>query len=239
MTKSKEREMYRSKIFWPAGVALALALAFGTTSASADTASYSLTSGNSPNGLSGFPGPYATVTVSLIDPTHAQFTYDSATSGGYTYLLAGQGAVAANINASSFTVSGISSTNSFAGFTPGPVTQAAAGNEDGFGSFNLTMDSFDGYQHSNTEVTFTVQNNSGVWVSAANVLAANDSGENLAIHGFAVLNPVSIDGSPAATGYASGAQFTTTAVPEPSSMAIAGLGALGFVGYSLRRRLKK
>jgi hypothetical protein len=29
------------------------------------------------------------------------------------------------------------------------------------------------------------------------------------------------------------------AAPEPSSMAIAGLGALGFIGYGLRRRLKK
>jgi len=36
--------------------------------------------------------------------------------------------------------------------------------------------------------------------------------------------------------------FSTTAdhvVPEPSTMAIAGLGALGFIGYGLRRRLKK
>lgn len=32
---------------------------------------------------------------------------------------------------------------------------------------------------------------------------------------------------------------TPTAVPEPSTMAIAGLGALGFVGFGLRRRLKK
>jgi hypothetical protein len=30
-----------------------------------------------------------------------------------------------------------------------------------------------------------------------------------------------------------------TAIPEPSTMAIAGLGALGFIGYGLRRRLKK
>lgn len=33
--------------------------------------------------------------------------------------------------------------------------------------------------------------------------------------------------------------FSQTAVPEPSTMAIAGLGALGFIGYGLRRRLKK
>jgi len=36
--------------------------------------------------------------------------------------------------------------------------------------------------------------------------------------------------------------FSTMAdhvTPEPSSMAIAGLGALGFVGYGLRRRVKK
>jgi MYXO-CTERM domain-containing protein len=31
----------------------------------------------------------------------------------------------------------------------------------------------------------------------------------------------------------------TPSTPEPSSMAIAGLGALGFLGYGLRRRLKK
>jgi len=40
-----------------------------------------------------------------------------------------------------------------------------------------------------------------------------------------------------ALNYASSTQLTNTAaVPEPSSMAIAGLGALGFIGYGLRRR---
>jgi hypothetical protein len=36
-----------------------------------------------------------------------------------------------------------------------------------------------------------------------------------------------------------GTQVVTTTTPEPSTIAIAGLGALGFIGYGLRRRLKK
>jgi hypothetical protein len=36
-----------------------------------------------------------------------------------------------------------------------------------------------------------------------------------------------------------GRQVVTTTTPEPSTIAIAGLGALGFIGYGLRRRLKK
>jgi hypothetical protein len=36
-----------------------------------------------------------------------------------------------------------------------------------------------------------------------------------------------------------GTQLGTAVVPEPSTLAIAGLGALGFMGYGLRRRLKK
>jgi hypothetical protein len=34
-------------------------------------------------------------------------------------------------------------------------------------------------------------------------------------------------------------RFSEAVVPEPQSLAIAGLGALGFIGYGLRRRLKK
>jgi hypothetical protein len=36
-----------------------------------------------------------------------------------------------------------------------------------------------------------------------------------------------------------GTQVVTTSTPEPSTIAIAGLGALGFIGYGLCRRLKK
>jgi hypothetical protein len=37
----------------------------------------------------------------------------------------------------------------------------------------------------------------------------------------------------------SGALFADSVVPEPSTLAVATLGALGFIGYGLRRRLKK
>jgi hypothetical protein len=39
--------------------------------------------------------------------------------------------------------------------------------------------------------------------------------------------------------YSSSTQLTQTSTPEPSTMAIAGLGALGMIGYGLRRRKAK
>ena len=39
-----------------------------------------------------------------------------------------------------------------------------------------------------------------------------------------------------ASGFNYGGTSSVTAVPEPSTMAIAGIGALGMIGYGLRRR---
>ena len=38
-----------------------------------------------------------------------------------------------------------------AGFTPGPWSNGGVANEDGWGSFNQTVDSFDGYTHSSND----------------------------------------------------------------------------------------
>jgi hypothetical protein len=214
--------MPKSSIFWGVGLAVALALTFGAGSASADSISYVLNTANS--SLSGFPSPYAEVTVNLTSSTTADFTFTALNS----YVFGDGGSVAANINASSFTVSNV------AGNAPGGngiYTVTGGGNEDGFGSFNLQIDSGN-FSPSNrsTTITFTVTNNSGTWASASAVTTGNNGSPSqiLAAH-------IGVGAGASPTGFASGA----VAVPEPSSMAIAGLGAIGFVGFGLRRRLKK
>jgi hypothetical protein len=182
------------------------------------------------------------VTVDRTSSTTATFDYKSLTNGGYTYLMISNGAAAANINASTFTISGISGTNSFAGFTPGPVSQGGTGNLDGFGSFNAQIDSFDSFTHSESEIKFTVTNTSGTWATVADVLTGNNGkpAQILAVQAGA-WDGVFADGFKA-TGFASGAQpgpIGPHPTPEPSTLAIAGMGALGFLGYGLRRRLKK
>jgi hypothetical protein len=233
-----ESLMLKPRAFATLMVAGALALPFWGRSAMADIAIYDLTAGNS-GGLDAFTGPFVEVTVNRTSSTTATFDFKSLTNGGYTYLMISNGAAAANINASTFTISGISGTNSFAGFTPGPVSTGGTGNLDGFGSFNAQIDSFDSFTHSENEIKFTVTNTSGTWATVTDVLTPNGTKtkEILAVQAGA-WDGTFKDGFKA-TGFASDAgppSFPPSSTPEPSTLAIAGLGALGFLGYGLRRR---
>src|SRR5579864_3316131 len=144
-------------------MAIAFLLAFGGSRALADT-SFNLTVPNL-GGLSCCTGPYASVNIHLTDNTHATVTFDSLTSGGFIYLLAGDRAADLNVNAASFTATE-TSTNSLSGFmAPGPLSNTFGNNADGFGNFNLNVNSFDGFQHSQTEIVVTLTDNSGTWAS--------------------------------------------------------------------------
>lgn len=216
-----------------AGLAAALAcvLVLGVSNASADSIQYTLTTGNS-GGLDCCTGPYATVAINLTTSTTATVTFDSLTNGGYLYLMAATGAVGVNVNASTFGVGTITGTNSLAGFSPGPYS-VSSGNEDGFGSFNLSIDSFDGFKDSATEISFVLTDTSGTWASASNVLTGNNDNNIAAIHGFACAQPgCSITSGAYATGYASNAVVSTT--PEPVSMVL--MGTFLFASYALLRR---
>src|SRR5690242_19780933 len=72
--------------------------------ASADTFTSIINSGNS--AISGFPGPYGTVLVTLTSPTMATITFTSNTG----FLFGGVSAADVNINATSFTESFVSAT---------------------------------------------------------------------------------------------------------------------------------
>jgi len=230
--------MFRPKSFLAPGLALALALTLGVGSASADLAVQTFTLTDSNLG-SGFTGPFATVKVDLVDTTHATLTYDSLTNGGYTYLLVkgggtGTGATGANISGG-FTVSSITGTAFQTG--AGALSNGGSGQLDGFGDFTQTVSTAaSGPANAYTEIVVKVTATSGTtWTSITGgtnpLLTLNNKGEILAVG----IGALATGGTSfTTTGFASGA----TVVPEPSTLALAGLGTIGFLAYGLRRRPK-
>src|SRR6266481_5295995 len=103
-------------------------LAFAAQPARADSISFSLVTGNS--ALTPYPGPYGSVLVNLTDSTHATVTFTANTG----FLFGDGGTAGVNVNAASWTVGSIT------GSGLGPLSDAGAGNEDGFKSFNQTID---------------------------------------------------------------------------------------------------
>ena len=188
--------------------------------------------------LSCCSGPYATVDVHWIDNTHATVTFDSVANGGYIYLMGAEKAVDINVNAFTWAISGITGTNSVsAGFTPGPFTDTGSGpgSVDGFGNFNQTIESFDGFTNTSTEITFNLQDISSTWSGSEKVLTPNGDGFIVAIHGFACAQPgCSSTGSAFATGFAS-TTAPISAVPEPEIYAMMGVGLM-LMGFVARRR---
>jgi MYXO-CTERM domain-containing protein len=212
----------------------------------ADDFTYSIATGNA--AISGYPGPYVSVDVNLTSSTTAAITFTSLTNSGNIYLMGDGGTVAVNVNATTWTVSGLTSSNAGTGFQDSQIApDTNPGNEDGWGSFNQTFTSFDGFTHSSDTVSFTLTNTSGTWASAANVLIGNGATPGVvgavAAHIFVTSSPANASNSALATGFgtdtAGPTPKTPPSVPEPSTLAIAGLGALGLVGFGLRRRRVK
>jgi hypothetical protein len=224
----------RSSVF--IGV-VAAAILSGMTALSAQADTFNFTLGTS--NIGGLTGPFVNVLVDLTSTKTATFTFTSLTNSGDIFLLGGNGAVAVNINAGSWTLSTISVSNAGSGFTPGPWSNGGAANEDGFGRFNQTIDSFDGYTHSSDTISFSVTRGKGNWATAADVLKANADGYTAAAHIFVTTSPADSSNGAIITGYATNGSVGTP-VPLPAAVwgGMSMLGLLG-VGSRLRKRLQK
>ena len=214
-----------NKIKYIAAVLIAIA-GLGLQQAKADFI-FQLTVPNS--GLSGFPGPYATVDVHLTDPTHATISFTSLTSGTNIYLFGGVNAVDVNVNATSWTIGTFVATNAGTGFTPGPLSDGGSGTVDGFGVLTQTVNSFDGFTHASDFISFTLTNTSGTWASDTTVLVANNQGVFGAAHIFVTttIGGVNASNSALVTGFAANGGST---VPDGGTTVMllgAALGALG------------
>jgi len=212
------------KIKYIAALLIAVACV-GLQQAKADLVTYTVTQGNP--AISGYTGPYGTVAVIRTDSTHATITFTSLAASGNIYLFGGASSVAVNVNATSWKLGPITGSNSGTGFTPGIYSNGGSGNVDGFGVLNQTINSFDGFKHSSSTISFTLTNISGSWSSAGQVLRANPTGYFAAAHIFVTTYPANAANGALVTGFAAngGAQ-----VPDGGATVMllgAALGALG------------
>jgi protein with PEP-CTERM/exosortase system signal len=224
-----------NKIKYIAAALVAVA-GLGLQQAKADTISFDLGAGNA--AISGFPGPYAHVVVDRTDATHATITFTSLTNSGRIYLMGGAQAVDVNVNATSWTIGSFAATKPAAGFSSviGNLSNGGANNADGFGSFNQTVDNFDGFTHSWSSISFVLTNTSGTWATASAVLTANASGFLAAAHIFVTTSPANASNGVLATGFARNGG-STPGVPDGGTTAMLLGAALGALGMA-RRFLK-
>src|SRR5262249_44946398 len=202
----------------------------GLQQAKADIFTFNLTSPNP--AISPYPSPYVLVTVNRTSSTTATITFTSLTTGGFTYLMGDGGSVGVNVNGA-FTASGLTGTGP-TGFNGPQLSFAGAGSEDGFGSFNLTVNNFDGYTWSLNSISFNLTRTSGSWGSAQAVLTANERGALAAAHIFvAAGSHPDPDAGALATGCAAGnGGGPPPTVPDGGATVMLlgmALGALGMV----------
>jgi len=224
-----------------------LTLALCPIVARADSTSFYVNSGVNDgfqypvNFSAAFPGPWANVTVNLINSTTATITFDSSGLAGGAYWLSDGGAAVVNVNANAFNVTNV---------IDSATHVVNSGNFDGLGFFNLVvMNSGNnpncgpagsaclGYNNGVTQmISFTVTDKSGTWNSASDVLTPNNDGWDAGSHITVIPlgnNPYGCSPGKVCQGYGSGNQ----PVPEPPVNALLACSALLFGGLFLRRPL--
>lgn len=196
------------------------AAALAVQHARADMITYDLDAADiSPLGDS---APYVQVQVNLTSATTATITFTSLVSGSDVNLLGGPSTTGVNVSGT-FTASAVATANNSYGYfapPPGPFNSPSTGQDDGYGSFNLTYGSTGGYNATATSVSFTIDaTGATAWANAASVLTPNNKGQ-IAAANIYVANVNNFGAGAISTGYAGDAAQTNDQVPDGGYTAI-------------------
>lgn len=205
----------------PRKLALSLAMFVVVVIGSAAAANADQVVINTPNaGLSGTPGPYATVTYVLNGGGGIDVTVQMAL--GFTAFGDGNG----NNGIFGFNIVGSTAGLSVTSLPLGFTANLGGGQMDGFGNFEVTL-SCCNPSNAVSSFSFTVTRTGG-FASASDLFEANSNGAHFAVH----IAPT--NGNP--TGFAADSG-TSNEVPEPTSMILLGSGLITLAA-GLRKRYK-
>jgi len=204
----------------------------GLQQAKADVFNFQLSQGNTALTAGGFTGPYANVSVVTNGSIVANITFTSLTQtvngNSYIYLFGDGSSVAVNASAPSTIGKFVAAT--LPGFSAPQLSDGGAGNVDGFGTMNHTVNNFDGFSHATNSITISLtKTGGGVWGAASTVLTANNQGAIAAAHIFVTLNPPNQANGAVVTGFAApGGSIVPDGGTTVMLLGMA-LGALGMV----------
>jgi hypothetical protein len=171
-------------------------------------------------------------------PSTGNFGTITISGGGSTVTITVTMAAGLGFDTFGFNYSGPGTISSYTGTgtgAGGTDTWTRPSNEgsgfDGWGKFQHELDgNTNGAANKDTTATFTISG-SGLTLTGFNTLSDNNTA-------YFALHLVPLNGSTTLQAAATNAA-TPVPTPEPSTVALAILGAIGFVGYGVRQRWKK
>jgi hypothetical protein len=189
---------------------------------------YTIGTGNTAiSGVTGDPGPYATLQIDLTSSNTATFTFTGTNVSGYSneFWEVALNLVDTNVTLGSTITSGASLNSSSPSWTQENCTTGGGCAMDGFGKFNFALSDGSGAGDAVDSLVFTLTwTDSPGYTDAGSILAGNNNGDLAAVHTviFSQTNCSTAPNNVCTTGYAGNSTPIPPVVPEPPTLLLLG-----------------